>query len=229
LPEFGSLCAGPVPPLYAGVVITFPLRLIYFQRFISREITMSKKTNKTKKNKCSVGRPEISIDWVLVARCAEDQCTEEEIAHIVLGSRKKVRTLQIRCKKDQGCLLGEYLSTYQIGGRASLRRAMFMKAMGREGVPLLDERGIAMRDDKGRVQWKIIPVEPDTGSQIFLSKNILGYRDRQEISGDPEKPLKVEVDVKAKLLNAINKLSARSTENTVSQQSDSMGSGATSL
>jgi hypothetical protein len=160
------------------------------------------------KKKAGQGRkPEIVIDWKLVARCAKDQCTEKEIAHIALGSQKHLKTLQNRCKTEQKCKLGEFLATHGVGGRASLRRAMFSKAMGREGVPYLDEKKHIITDDKGRIQWKVVPIEPDTTSQIFLSKQLLGYADKVEHTGKDGQPIKNDTTIHVISENAKNLVS----------------------
>jgi hypothetical protein len=71
---------------------------------------------------------------------------------------------------------------------------MWAKAQGEDAQFYHDERGKLVLDEKGKPIVLRPGSAPDTGMQIFLSKNLLGYTDKQstEITGKDGKPIQVE-------------------------------------
>jgi AraC-like DNA-binding protein len=96
-----------------------------------------------------MARPKINIDWSTVEKLCLIQCTGEEIAS-VLGC--SYDTLERRCKEEYEESFAEYIKRESSGGKASLRRAQWKKA--------IDDGNATM--------------------QIWLGKQYLGQRDKQE-------------------------------------------------
>lgn len=136
------------------------------------------------------GELKIQLDWDLISRLAEIQCTEDEIA---FACKCSTQTLRNHCTRTQACIFGDYLETNRAGGKASLRRMQWKSAEGQEGELLKDEKGNIVRDEKGRPQWKVLPLEPNITMQIWLGKQYLGQSDKQEIGGKDNKPIEILV------------------------------------
>jgi len=79
-----------------------------------------------------MGRPPIEIDWQLVDSLCEIHCTEAEIAAIL---RVSIDTLARRAKSEFGKTFAEYFKEKSAGGKSSLRRAQYKKAM--DGNPAM--------------------------------------------------------------------------------------------
>ena len=121
------------------------------------------------------GPIKIELDHALLAKLCQIQCTMAECA-AVLGMSEK--TLQRRLGEDMGAGFAEiaegdddesgfepFFAFHSAGGKASIRRAQFKVALG---------------DDKAGIL-------PDKGMLIWLGKQILGQRDRQDVVlADPE-------------------------------------------
>lgn len=138
---------------------------------------ITKPTSKNKRGK------QIKIDLQELENLCAMQCTDEELAAWFRCTRK---TLNNRKRNP------DFKEAYERGhlrGRASLRRIMWEKAQGQEAELLLDLNGKVMIDEKGRVMVKKPAVAPDTTMQIWLSKNLLGYADKVEHSGEGGKPI----------------------------------------
>ena len=73
------------------------------------------------------GRPRITIDWDVVKRLCNLQCTQTEIASVVNVSED---TLVRRIKSKYNLTYAEYYKKESAGGKASLRRAQWKKAIG---------------------------------------------------------------------------------------------------
>tara|TARA_R100000329_G_scaffold149688_1_gene140839 strand:+ start:655 stop:1029 length:375 start_codon:yes stop_codon:yes gene_type:complete len=73
------------------------------------------------------GRPKITIDWDVVKRLCNLQCTQTEIASVVNVSED---TLVRRIKSKYNLTYAEYYKKESAGGKASLRRAQWKKAIG---------------------------------------------------------------------------------------------------
>jgi hypothetical protein len=67
------------------------------------------------------------IDWELVARLSELQCTQDEIAH---ASQTSVDTLANRAPEEVGQKLSDYMKTHAQNGKTSLRRMQWKSASG---------------------------------------------------------------------------------------------------
>jgi hypothetical protein len=83
----------------------------------------SNQLNNSKKH--NGGRPARPVDWPLIDRLANMQCTEEEIGYVCDVS---VRTLQRHSLNEKHCSLNEYISKQTVVGKISLRRWMWEKA-----------------------------------------------------------------------------------------------------
>jgi len=147
---------------------------------------MNKKKTQKNGRESGAGRPQFNLDWNLIAKLCEIQCTKDEIAS-VLGVTGQ--TIYNRCKSEHNRTFDEYWTDHQGQGRVSLRRAQMDMALGREGKPLRDDNGKILRDDKGKIQWEIIPIEPNPTLQVWLGKQYLGQKDKSELSGEGGKPL----------------------------------------
>ncbi|MES1986998.1 MAG: hypothetical protein V4440_03035, partial [Pseudomonadota bacterium] len=98
------------------------------------------------KEKQKTGRPLTPIDWPKVNRFLASQCTGEEVASFL---DIDYDTLASACKREHSVSFSEYSELKREGGKASLRRAMWLKAM----------------DPK------------NTAATIFLCKAYLGMKD----------------------------------------------------
>lgn len=107
---------------------------------------------KKPKEKRKVGRPAKTIDWTLVGKLCQMQCTEQEISDFFLIDRS---TLEHKCKKEQGINFPAYYSQKKGEGKISLRRYLWQ----------------AVSSGDPRFQ----------ASMIFMAKNILGMADTQVI------------------------------------------------
>jgi nitric oxide synthase oxygenase domain/subunit len=135
-------------------------------------------TRKTQKH--PGGRPPLKIDYDLVKRLASINCTVKEIAS------------SLECSESYLTHNQEFMLVYKNAyenGKKSLRRLQWEKAQGREGELIKDEEGQICFDEKGRAMWKITPIAPDTTMQIWLGKQYLEQRDKNEVSGDKENPV----------------------------------------
>jgi hypothetical protein len=104
-----------------------------------------------KKTKSRMGRPPKIIDWKKVESLCQIHCTESEIASVM---EIHIDTLYDKCKKEYGLTFPEYYKKHCEGGKMSLRRAQFKKAVV-DGNPAL---------------------------QIWLGKQILGQKDHVDFS-----------------------------------------------
>ncbi len=111
----------------------------------------------------SVGHPiTIQIDWELVSKLAQLQCTEEEIAFVCKCSRQ---TLYNHAIRTQGCTFVDYLEQHRHGGKASLRRMQFESAqkgnitmqiwLGKQYLGQTDKQELAGIGDKGEIVFRV--------------------------------------------------------------------------
>jgi len=179
---------------------------------------MPKKTSENKRGK------RISIDIQLLEDLCAMQCTDDELAAVF-----KCTSTTINNRKRNP----DFKEAYQRGklrGKVSLRRLMWRKAQGQEAEFLIDsETGKIVRDDKSRPILKMPGITPDTTMQIWLSKNLLGYADRVEHTGQGGGPVEVNIDAKGKLLSLLNIQAARDGEKEGDQQPVKTGSPGTPL
>ncbi len=97
--------------------------------------------------------PSKPVDWDVVGKLAQIQCTIPEIAFVVKVSRK---TLYDSCVRTQGCILEDFLEKYKAGGRASLRRWQYVAAengnitmqiwLGKQYLGQADKQEVTGRD-----------------------------------------------------------------------------------
>lgn len=115
--------------------------------------------------KCN-GRPRVDIDWKVFDRLCHWQCTLEEIAQWFDCSPD---TIERAVKREKEMGFAEYFKKRSAGGKSSLRRAQFRKAIKGGSVPM----------------------------QIWLGKQYLGQRDLvvQEHTGPGGGPIKSEKKV----------------------------------
>lgn len=85
------------------------------------------------------------IDWDLVKRLAQIQCTRDEIASAIdIDSRNLMR----KCKQEFGCCFEEKLEEWRHGGRASLRRKQWLLADKSAAMAIfLGKQVLGQRDD----------------------------------------------------------------------------------
>jgi len=144
---------------------------------------------KTEKNPIGSGPPLKPLVWAVIARMCADHATEEEIGRWLGISAD---CLLDRCKGRWGMTFKEYYNENQAGGKISLRRAQWELALGKEGVPLKDEKGNIIIDDKHHIQWLMYPILPNPTMQIWLGKDVLNQKDKHEVSGPGGGPLIVK-------------------------------------
>lgn len=66
------------------------------------------------------------LDWSLISRLCEIHCTKKEICHIVDCDQN---TLDAACERDNNITFSTFYLKYSAGGKMSLRRAQFNKAL----------------------------------------------------------------------------------------------------
>jgi len=138
-------------------------------------------------NKAAVnnGRPKKEIDYDLVAKLAQIQCTVAEMAVFLELSESKL-------KADN-----RFMAIHKKGieeGKKSLRRLQWEKAQGVDAVLARDDEGKLLFNDKGKAILLRPGSPPDTAMQIWLGKQYLGQKEpkaEMELSGDPEKPVAI--------------------------------------
>ena len=138
-------------------------------------MSYSGKNNKggaPKKNK-NAQKP---FDWGLVDKLLLINASEQEIADI-LGVC--VDTITNRCKKDKKMLFSDYIKRANADFKISLKRLQYRSARG-----LMEEK-----DGKPKV---IIP--PSVTMQIWLGKQYLNQRDRQEIDTNQKQVIEIKGD-----------------------------------
>ena len=98
-----------------------------------------------------MGRPRKDINWDLFDELCKIQCTEEEICS-VLGIC--IDTLNLRCEEKfgKGYTFSKVFEQKRKGGKSSLRRVQYQKALA-----------------------------GDTTMLVWLGKNLLDQKDKQEI------------------------------------------------
>jgi len=114
------------------------------------------------------GRPETKINWRQFSALCEIDCTQVEICS-VLGINDK--TLEKHCKMDQGKSFSDFYEEKRNLGNRSLRRAMWLDVMGCPAE--YDKKGNCIREE----------IKPNITMKIWLSKQRLGYTDKQEHTG----------------------------------------------
>lgn len=103
-----------------------------------------------------MGRPKIELDKEEFEKLCEIQCTKEEMANWFNISPDTVENF---CKAEYSKTFSAAYKRFSSGGKMSLRRQMFRKAIERD----------------------------NTAMQIWLSKQHLGMSDKSEIKEDEEK------------------------------------------
>lgn len=104
-----------------------------------------------------MGRPIKPIDWKKVETMCQIQCTEVEIAAVL---EIHLDTLAKACQRDHGLTFPEFFKKHCEGGKASIRRAQYKKAL--EGHPTM---------------------------LIWLGKQYLGQKDQVELANANPIPL----------------------------------------
>lgn len=130
------------------------------------------------------GRPHTDVDMDQVIECCKHLCTKEETAAIC---RVSADTLDLRLKDlNPPMSWTEFYDQHASDGKMSLRRALFDSALGK---------------DRKTIKGKIVRIEPNITAQIWLSKQHLGMKDRNEVGFDPERPAKFVMNMGKKLNN----------------------------
>jgi len=118
-----------------------------------------------------IGRPRVEIDMALLKQLCTIQCTEEECAAVI---GVDADTIASRIKENGYKSFSEFLKKHSGSGRASLRRAQWKSAVGDKGTP-------------GNITM-----------QIWLGKQMLGQRDKQEIEQGGSIEVKITREIKDK-------------------------------
>lgn len=133
--------------------------------------------NKVTKRKA--GRPKITIDWTVVANYLRAQCDTVGIAGL-LGISPD--TLYVRCKKDNKIDYSAFSAQKKSEGKEMLRVKQFTTALG---------------DVKQQIP-------PNVSMQIWLGKQYLEQRDKNELTGkdgkDLNAPMFVFQDISGKVI-----------------------------
>lgn len=104
--------------------------------------------------KKKMGRPPKPIDWKKVEALCQIQCSQEEIATVM---EVHIDTLCIASKKEYGITFSDLFKRWREGGRCSLRRSQWKKAL--EGNPaMLIWMGKQVLGQKDQVDYR--EVEP---------------------------------------------------------------------
>ena len=98
-----------------------------------------------------MGRPPKEINWPQLESLCKIQCTQSEISSVLEVSEDIISE---NCKKVHGMTFPEFYKIHSDGGKMSLRRAQFKKAVI-DGHPTM---------------------------QVWLGKQMLGQRDHMEFS-----------------------------------------------
>lgn len=145
-------------------------------------------TDKTTKKE--VGRPAFEFTAEMRAalkKLLAMQATDDEIAGFFEITRKTF----FSCRKRDAVLDALYKNG-KAAGKASLRRLMWQSAEGEKPEVLTDKFGqpIILVDKNGRQRVAMSEGrEPNVTMQIWLSKNMLGMTDKQELTGKDGLPL----------------------------------------
>lgn len=127
-----------------------------------------------------MARPRIEINWKLVDSLCAIHCTKEEIAS-VLGI--DADTLNNATKREHNMVFSAYFEQKSAKGKQSLRRRQWETANGTQ----------ARYDDDGNLLEQAKP--PSVAMQIWLGKQWLGQRDKQDIDMNGELDLKVNYNL----------------------------------
>ena len=110
-----------------------------------------------------VGRPPKIIDWKKIESLCQIHCTESEIASVM---DIHLDTLYDKCKLEHGIIFPEYYKKHCEGGKMSLRRKQFSKAV----------------------------VDGNPAMLIWMGKQILGQKDSMDLYN--VEPIKLAYDPK---------------------------------
>jgi hypothetical protein len=120
-----------------------------------------------------MGKPLIPIDWAVVEELCQIQCTISEMASVC---RVSVDTLERACVREQDMTIAEYFKQKSEGGKTSLRRSQWQKAVTEQNPTLL----------------------------IWLGKQYLNQVDQLNMKdvSDPKKPQRLIIDLSGKSFEA---------------------------
>lgn len=107
------------------------------------------------------GRPRIQFDWSKIKQACFVQCTPTEISHIF---ECDLETLDTACKREHGIDISTFHKIHSEGGKSSLRRAMFKKALEGNTTMMiwLSKNYMGMKEN-----WNL----PENIAPIFLAYN----------------------------------------------------------
>jgi hypothetical protein len=98
--------------------------------------------------KKKIGRPLKEIDWSKIEAMARILCTESEIASVTGYS---IDLIGERCLRDHGMNFPDYYKKHSDGGKMSLRRSQFKKAVVDGNPALLIWLGKQMLGQKDQI------------------------------------------------------------------------------
>lgn len=103
------------------------------------------------KEKKSVGRPRIDVNWEMVKKLCGIQCTQEEIAAVMGFS---VDTLIRACEREKNIDFAEYYKKNSHIGAISLRRWQYKLAESGNATMLIWlGKQILGQSDKAEIDW----------------------------------------------------------------------------
>lgn len=111
---------------------------------------MPKRKKNHIKKKSTGGRPALTLDWVQFDKLCAIHCTLTEIADHFDMSEDSIENI---VKREKNLTFSDYFKSKAAGGKKSLRRAMFHKALN----------------------------QGNTTMMIWLSKQHLGMTDKQDM------------------------------------------------
>ena len=112
-----------------------------------------------------MGRPQKIIDWDILQKLAYIQCTQVEIASVIDVS---VDTLERRVKQKFKMTYAEYYKKISAGGKMSLRRAQWTKAVGTTRT---------VKDEKTGEETTFENNDGNVTMQIWLGKQYLNQKE----------------------------------------------------
>jgi AraC-like DNA-binding protein len=108
------------------------------------------------------GRPPApEIDWETVDKLCQLQCTSEEIGSVLNISTD---TLSRRCRKKFKTSFAEYIAEKRLGGRVSLRRAQWSKALKETNTTMLIWLGKQYLGQTDKLEHQ--DIGPEKASQV---------------------------------------------------------------
>lgn len=136
---------------------------------------LSRKTAKHKGR----GRPKINIDWDLVERLCNLQCSLDEISYAV---KLAPETIERRCKREQRKTFSAFYDEHSTAGKIALRRYQYQHAqknvamaifLGKQWLGQFDEYGLKVKGNLNILR----KIDPSTLSTEALKRIVVNGED----------------------------------------------------